>query len=93
MATGYLVGWSKNSLNQDNLLGPAILSFLATIGQGLLFLLTGRLVGLQYPWLAGLLSVILPLAFYNASLALLGYSLYQGGATWVARKRKIGKPG
>ncbi|MDN5344749.1 MAG: rod shape-determining protein MreD [Clostridia bacterium] len=92
MVTGYLVGLSKDALNRNNLLVPGILAFLATLGQGLMFLLVGHLAGFQYPWLAGLLAVVLPVAFYNGCLALLGYSFYQGGATWVARKRKIGSP-
>ncbi|WP_054936270.1 MULTISPECIES: rod shape-determining protein MreD [Moorella (nom. illeg.)] len=90
MVSGYLMGLSKDWLNQDNLLGPAILAFLATIGQGFLFLLVGHLAGFKYPWLAGLLNVVLPMAVYNGSLALLGYSFYQGGAAWGTRKRKIG---
>ncbi|QGP92432.1 hypothetical protein MGLY_18140 [Neomoorella glycerini] len=90
MVSGYLVGLSKDWLNQDNLLGPGILAFLATIGQGFLFLLVGHLAGFKYPWLAGLLAVVLPTALYNGCLALLGYSFYQGGAAWAARKRKIG---
>ncbi|MBE3572595.1 MAG: rod shape-determining protein MreD [Moorella humiferrea] len=90
MVTGYLVGLSKEWLNQENLLAPALLAFAATIGQGILFLLLGHAVGFKYPWTAGILTVIVPMAFYNAGLALVGYGLYQGGTAWGIGKRKAG---
>ncbi len=90
MATGYLVGLSKDWLNRDNILAPGILTFVATVGQGFLFLFISYLAGFKYPWLAGMLTVVLPMALYNSSLAVLGYSIYQGGAAWGSRKRKTG---
>lgn len=90
MVIGYLLGFSKNNLNQENWLAPGLLAFLATIGQGLFILLLGNTGCMDYPWLFGLLVIILPMAFYNGSFTLLGYSFFQGGAAWVARKRRIG---
>lgn len=92
MLIGYLVGLSKDRLNQDNWLVPGILAFFATIGQGFLVLLLTYVTGQGYPWLAGL-EVILPMAFYDSGLALLGYNFYQGGIRWVTRKRRIGSQG
>lgn len=90
MAAGYLIGLSKNWLNERNWLVPGILAFLATIVQGLLVLILGQIIGLNYPWRAGLVVVVLPMALYNASLAVLGYSFYQGGAAWATKRKKIG---
>ncbi len=78
MITGYVVGLSTDSLNQDNLLVAGLLAFLATLGQGGLNLLVGHLAGWHYPWLDGYGRVIFPMAVYNGSLALLGYSFYKG---------------
>ncbi|MGI9861574.1 rod shape-determining protein MreD [Moorella naiadis] len=93
MLTGYLVGLSKDRLNQDNWLVPGILAFFATIGQGLLVLLLTYITGQGYPMLAGLEAIVLPMAFYDGGLALLGYNFYQGGIRWATRKGRIGSHG
>ncbi|WP_162490022.1 rod shape-determining protein MreD [Neomoorella thermoacetica] len=93
MLTGYIIGLGKDRLNQDNWLVPGIMAFFAIICQGLLVLFLTLLAGFRFPLLAGLEAVILPMSFYNACLALLGYNLYQGGIKWATRKRRIGSPG
>ena len=90
MIVGYFTGFSKNRLNEKNWLVPGLLAFGATIGQGLLVLLLGRIIGFNYPWRAGLLTIILPMSLYNGGLAVLVYGFYQGGITWVNRRKKVG---
>jgi len=90
MFIGYLIGLNKDRLNTDNWIVPGILVFIASIGQGFFVLVFGKVAGMNYPLLWGTVHIILPMAFYNTGLAILGYSLYQGGVAWAARRRKIG---
>ena len=90
MFTGYLIGLSKNWLNERNWLVPGLLAFMATIIQAFPMMILGQIIGLNYPWRSGLVSIVMPMALYNASLAVIGYSFYQGGVAWANRRKKIG---
>ncbi len=88
MAAGYLIGLSKDWLNERNCLVPGLLAFLATIVQVLPMIILGPIIGLNYPLRAGFVTIILPMAIYNGSLAVMGYSFYQGVVAWVSNRRK-----
>lgn len=89
--TGYVIGMNRGRLNESNLLVPATLAFFATVMCGMLVMFLGRFAGMYHHWTTGMVNIILPMAFFNGCLALLGYSLYQGGTAWItARKKKNG---
>lgn len=90
MLVGYAVGLGKDKLNRDNPLVPLSVAWGASLGSGLLFLLLSPLLGIAYPWLAGLLTVVLPASVYNTSLTFLIQSFYRRRVEWVARKRSLG---
>lgn len=73
--TGIITGWITLGAFGENLLVPVVTVFLGTILQGLLYFLTGELLGLN--WTIGLgLSKIIPVAIYNMCIVPFIYPRY-----------------
>ncbi|MGM0501045.1 MAG: rod shape-determining protein MreD [Bacillota bacterium] len=85
--TGYLCGFLKNHIYQDHFLTPPVITVLATIVNQLLILFFTNLL-LEVTVLKQLLiTIIIPLAIYNAIISLLFYPLISKLESLLARRK------
>lgn len=73
--SSFFVGWIAKGAFRENLLVPILLIFLGTLFNQLIFLISGKIVGLQWSWSLWLWKG-LPLAIYNACLVPFFYGYF-----------------
>lgn len=72
-ATGFVSGWLMKGAFRENLLVPVISLFLSTLLNGIIIIILGKMVGLNWDWYLFYWKV-LPVAIYNTCLVPFIYS-------------------